>query len=296
VLERHMINQVLNNRYRIVRVLGSGTSGLIYLAADNRHPDFSVCVIRQLKIPKKNSQALNRLEFLLARKPEALERLRQNNQSPEILDFFVEDKNFYLVEEFLPGHPLNPPAANGQLQAEDQGVLRLQEMLSLLEPEPEVLVEPPLRHVLSHEHSLDFESLEPQVATSSPGNLHTGLRRKYLRLALAGGVVLAIFIAAVLLLQSQNQTKAKEFYKQGVEKLTKGDRQGAIKDFDQSIQLNSQDPVVYGNRGNAHYAIGAKESAIGDYNRMVQLAPNNPSGYYNRGLAYYDMKELKRAV
>jgi tetratricopeptide (TPR) repeat protein len=284
-----MINQVLNNRYRIVKVLGSGTSGLIYLAADIRHPDFILCVLRQLKLPRQNSQAQTRLQFLLARKTDVLERLAQNHHSPEILDYFVEDQKFYLVEETLPGHPLNPVGENGQHQSEDQGVLRLQEMLEMLRQTPEPVLEQPPRQAVAQQPGSDSESLERTPVIRSVQNPQTDQSRKLFWLTLAGGAVVIVVIGLVLLFQSQNQTKAKEFYNQGIEKLTRGDQRAAIKDLDQSIQLNPNEPLAYGNRGNAHYDLKAYKAAIDDYSQMIRLSPKNASAYYNRGLAYYDM-------
>jgi serine/threonine protein kinase len=184
-----MINQVLDNRYRIVRVLGSGTSGLIYLAADIHHPDFPVCVIRQLKLPKKNSLAFTRLRFLIERKSDVLERLTQNHPSSEILDYFVEDQKFYLVEEYVPGHPLNSQTESSSLQSEDQGVLRLQEMFKMLgstntptqrqSPIPASPPEPP---------DTEIDSVQPPPPPPPP-HPEKPRFRKLLWLLLAGGAV-----------------------------------------------------------------------------------------------------------
>src|SRR5919199_2255396 len=227
-----MINQVFNNRYRIVRVLGSGNSGLIYLAADIHHPDFPVCVIRQLKIPKKNSLAFTRLQFLIDRKPDVLERLTQNHPSSEILDYFVEEQKFYLVEEYVPGHPLNSATESSHLQSEDQGVLRLQEMFKMLgSTGMRTERQPPRPSAGEEESDTDIERLQPTPTPTSPPPPQRRSSRNLLWLMLAAGAIVGIAVGVMLLVHSQNQGTAKAYYNQGVEKLNKDDRRGAIKDF-----------------------------------------------------------------
>jgi tetratricopeptide (TPR) repeat protein len=241
--------------------------------------------------------ALNRLQFLLTHKSEALDRLSQNHQNPEILNFFVEDQKFYLVEEFIPGHPLNPPSEPGQLQAEDPGVLRLQEMLQILGPTPEPVQGQSLTQISPQQPAIDSESFQPTPVISSPEKPPKPQSLKLVWLILAGGIALVVVVVgSMLLFQSQNQIKAKEFYNQGVEKLNKSDRQGAIKAFDEAIRLNSKDPLFYGNRGNAHYDMGAYKGAIEDYSKMIQLDPNNAGAYYNRAVARYDLEDWKGAL
>ena len=96
-----MIDRIFNNRYRVVRILGFGSTGPIYLAADTQHPDFAVCAIRELKLPHQNSHSLTQLQFLLVHKSEALARISQTNPYPEILNFFIAERKFYLVEELM---------------------------------------------------------------------------------------------------------------------------------------------------------------------------------------------------
>ncbi|MEQ8960274.1 MAG: serine/threonine-protein kinase, partial [Coleofasciculus sp. C2-GNP5-27] len=202
-----MIDQVFNNRYRVVRILGSGVSGLIYLAADTRHPDCPVCVIRQLKLPTKNPQALRSLQFLLTHKSETLERLAQTNQNPELLNYFVENKKFYLVEEYIPDHPLTTLKKSGQQPKDDQGLIRFQEMLTLAGKPPEPEVESPLVSTSTQTSIADSGNWEifPEKPVPKPTN--QSRRKRWHWLILAGGISLAIGIGLIGLLR-QNPDRA----------------------------------------------------------------------------------------
>ena len=69
----------------------------------------------------------------------------------------------------------------------------------------------------------------------------------------------------------------------------------AIADFDQSIKLNPNDPLVYNNRGFAYRNKGETDRAIADYQQAIKLNPNYALAFYNRGIAYYDKRDFDRA-
>lgn len=54
---------------------------------------------------------------------------------------------------------------------------------------------------------------------------------------------------------------AKELFTRGVDKSRKGDHKGAIKDFDQALQINPNNADAYGNRCVARYKLGDKLSS-----------------------------------
>lgn len=103
-----MIPAVLNNRYRIIRTLGKGGFGKTFLAEDTHLPSQRICAIKQLKpfIDKPHVYQLMQERF--AREAAILEELGAGNeQIPKLYAYFVEDENFYLVQEFIEGLTLS---------------------------------------------------------------------------------------------------------------------------------------------------------------------------------------------
>lgn len=55
-------------------------------------------------------------------------------------------------------------------------------------------------------------------------------------------------------------------------------------------------PFAYGNRGYAYYKIGKYDAAIADYNNALQLDSQDAGTYHNRGVAYYGTKRYDAAL
>jgi tetratricopeptide (TPR) repeat protein len=127
-----MIGQLLDRRYRIVQILSSGAFGQTYLAADMRRPGHPHCVVKQLRPPNNNSHVLKTALRLFEKEAEILEKLGRHPQIPMLLAYFEENDNFYLVEEFIEGHPLNKELIPGSPWYEARVVQLLIEILEVL--------------------------------------------------------------------------------------------------------------------------------------------------------------------
>ncbi|HBE16890.1 MAG TPA: hypothetical protein DDW51_04565, partial [Cyanobacteria bacterium UBA11367] len=57
------------------------------------------------------------------------------------------------------------------------------------------------------------------------------------------------------------------YYNRGVARSALGDKEGAIADYNQAIDINPNDAEAYNNRGVARSALGDKEGEIADYNQ-----------------------------
>lgn len=128
-----MIGQLLDRRYRIIKVLGSNAFGQIYLAADTHRPGYPQCVVKQLKPPSTQPRTLQVIHASLKKKAEMLEKLAKHEQIPQLLAFFEDHKEFYLVEEYIAGQSLASEMVPGVPLAEDQVIRLLQEVLEILE-------------------------------------------------------------------------------------------------------------------------------------------------------------------
>jgi serine/threonine protein kinase len=67
-----MIGQLLDRRYRIIKVLGSSQFGQTYLAADTHRPGYPQCVVKQLRSPSNHPRTLHVLEHFFKKKAETL--------------------------------------------------------------------------------------------------------------------------------------------------------------------------------------------------------------------------------
>ncbi len=99
-------NLKLRNRYRASRPLGKGGFGATFLAADEGLPGFPSCVVKQLRPNTQSASVMKMARELFEREAFTLGKIGSHPQIPRLLDYFEEDNNFYLVQEFVDGETL----------------------------------------------------------------------------------------------------------------------------------------------------------------------------------------------
>lgn len=82
----------------------------------------------------------------------------------------------------------------------------------------------------------------------------------------------------------------------GLVRYDQGDKQGAIADFSQAIELNPRNATAYCNRGIAHADLGDKASALSDFDTALTIDPELAIAYNHRGLVYADLGDKRQAI
>ncbi|MCC0178577.1 tetratricopeptide repeat protein [Waterburya agarophytonicola K14] len=94
---------VLNQRFHIVRELGSGGFATTYLAIDKQSETENRCAVKQLQ-PRFNSSSIwASAKERLATEAMVLQWLGKHDRIPDFIGHFEENKQFYLVLEFIEG-------------------------------------------------------------------------------------------------------------------------------------------------------------------------------------------------
>jgi CHASE2 domain-containing sensor protein/tRNA A-37 threonylcarbamoyl transferase component Bud32 len=123
---------LVNSRYRITKVLASGGFGQTYLAEDSQRPGNPICVVKLLKPLRQNTEFLDIARRLFKTEGEILELLGQHDQIPQLLAFFEIARQFYLVQEFIEGVPLDKEIIYGKRFSEAQVSDFLKDILNVL--------------------------------------------------------------------------------------------------------------------------------------------------------------------
>ncbi|MBE9129807.1 MULTISPECIES: serine/threonine-protein kinase [unclassified Coleofasciculus] len=99
-------NELFQDRYEIMRMLGRGGFGVTFLAKDVSLPGQPLCVIKQLcpKVSDPNALANARNRF--EREAKILGKLGSHSQIPMLLNYFSINEEFYLVQEYVRGATL----------------------------------------------------------------------------------------------------------------------------------------------------------------------------------------------
>ncbi|GAB1544929.1 hypothetical protein NUACC21_76050 [Scytonema sp. NUACC21] len=126
-----MLGEILDRRYRIIQVLGAGGFGQTYLAEDTKLPGNPKCVVKQLKPTSNDPNTLQIARRLFASEAQVLQQLGNHDRIPRLLAYFEENKEFFLVQEFVDGQSLSLELVPGQRLSEPEVINLLQ---GILEP------------------------------------------------------------------------------------------------------------------------------------------------------------------
>jgi serine/threonine protein kinase len=127
-----LLGKLLDGRYQVVQVLGAGGFSQTYLAKDIHKPSNPTCVVKHFKPASSDPSFLRTAQRLFQTEAEILEKLGHNNQIPQLLAYFEEEQNFYLIQEYIDGQTLGAKMQPGYCWLESQVIQLLQEVLDIL--------------------------------------------------------------------------------------------------------------------------------------------------------------------
>lgn len=122
---------ILRQHYQIVSELGRGGFGRTYTARDLDIPDRPLRVVKEIKQPR-NPQLLPEAQERFEIEVRALHQLGGDPQIPQLFDSFQENENFYLIQEYIEGHPLRQEFASKTQWTQKQVIEFLQDILPVI--------------------------------------------------------------------------------------------------------------------------------------------------------------------
>jgi serine/threonine protein kinase len=128
-----MIGDLLQQRYQIVNFLGKGGQGHTYLAIDKHRPGNPKCVVKHLKPFFNDPQFLETAKRLFQSEAEILGKLANYTHIPQLYAYFEQNKEFFLVQEFIDGDDLSKEISNGKILDEHYIISLLKGILPILE-------------------------------------------------------------------------------------------------------------------------------------------------------------------
>ena len=130
-----LIGTVLQNRYRIVQILGQGGFGRTYLAEDQRRFN-ELCAIKELIPTATGTVAWEKAQELFHREAAILYQI-ENPQVPKFREKFEQDQRLFLVQDYVAGKTywdiLKERQAIGQAFTELEVLQLIRSLLPVLE-------------------------------------------------------------------------------------------------------------------------------------------------------------------
>ncbi len=129
------VGTVLQNRYRIIQILGQGGFGRTYLAEDQRRFN-ELCAIKELIPNATGTGAWEKAQELFAREAAILYQI-QHPQIPQFRERFEEDQRLFLVQDYVAGKTyrtlIDERKAVGQTFTEAEVLVFMRSLLPVLD-------------------------------------------------------------------------------------------------------------------------------------------------------------------
>ncbi len=122
----------LNGRYQTLGLLGKGGFGATFAAADVGLPGTPICVVKQLRPATDDPNIFRMAKELFEREAQTLGKVGNHPQVPRLLDYFEDDQQFYLVQEYVKGHNLHQEVKKNGTFSEGSVKQFLTELLPIL--------------------------------------------------------------------------------------------------------------------------------------------------------------------
>ena len=188
-----MTPAILNNRYRVLQVLGRGGFGETFLAEDSFLPSKRHCVLKQLRSMSDNPQVYQIIQERFHREAAILEELgRASEQVPELYAYFEESGQFYLVQEWIAGQTLAEKVRSDGLFTEPHVRQLLDDILPVLgfihgrgiihrDIKPDNVI---LRHANGKPVLIDFGLVKEAMTKMELGN--SNIQQQYAQASIVG--------------------------------------------------------------------------------------------------------------
>src|SRR6476469_3309933 len=127
------LGDILHESYKIIALLGQGGFDRNYTAAQIKKHNNNECDVKEINFQTSNdTRVMEKGRKRFEREASALRRLGKNSRIPELFDRFEENDRFYLVQEYVQGHPLSQEFTAGDRWNEKKTVVFLREVLEIL--------------------------------------------------------------------------------------------------------------------------------------------------------------------
>lgn len=123
-----MLGKILVGRYQITNYLGGGGFGETYVANDTQLPGSPQCVVKKLQPQSTDPATLEIARRLFDTEAQVLYKLGSHDRIPQLLAYFEDNTEFYLVQELIVGNDLSQELKPGTIFSQEQVISLLQEI------------------------------------------------------------------------------------------------------------------------------------------------------------------------
>ncbi|MEL7036900.1 MAG: serine/threonine-protein kinase [Cyanobacteria bacterium J06592_8] len=139
---------LLQNRYRPIQLIGQGGFGKTYLAVDEQIPSKPPCAIKQFHFPDRQGYRYQKAAKLFRQEAVRLEQLGKHPQIPQLFAHFEQNKQLFLVQEYIAGTTLSQ-------EFEQKGLFNETQIWDLLRG-----LLPVLKYI--HDHQIIHRDIKPE--------------------------------------------------------------------------------------------------------------------------------------